>query len=329
MNDPHKHMGDGISQYEYLESLLPRLGGQARRLLDNFIDKWSWRKDDNPFNLEATAREADRALWRTFYMEKAVHNLRRVQVAKSAPAPLRPDQLEDPIDDPMELEEFLTIIMTAFQSASSAFLEDLKTFRPVPRETLIKMTSRFDEMAEPLLSAGLMTTRWLALNLRTHIPAHIKKSTLGAMMKREDMRRFKRGLPLVDKDELLSLAQDSKTFLLEFEAEQRAAGLTPDARMEDRRPAYPQPKNAQRPMEERLNQGTRDLKERLGPQNALGTRECNFCKKLEHIARNCPDAPRAAPPPPPTRPTANRNDGLAAHKIDGSVCSACKEPGVS
>ena len=74
-----------------------------------------------------------------------------------------------------------------------------------------------------------MTTRGLALNLRAHIPAHIRKTTLGAMM-RQDMIRYKKGEPLMDRDELLQLAQDAESFLLEFETEMRAAGLQPDAR---------------------------------------------------------------------------------------------------
>ena len=45
-------------------------------------------------------------------------------------------------------------------------------------------------------------------------------------MIREDTKRFKNGDPLVDKDELLKMAQDSEAFLLEFETEERAAGLT-------------------------------------------------------------------------------------------------------
>ena len=39
LRDPMKQSGNGIAQYEYLESLGPRLGGQARRLLDNYIGK--------------------------------------------------------------------------------------------------------------------------------------------------------------------------------------------------------------------------------------------------------------------------------------------------
>ena len=76
-----------------MESLYNRLSGQARRLLDNFLDKWSWTKDDNPYILEAIAREEDRAVWRNYYMERAVYNLNRVYMAMPAAMPTRPDQL--------------------------------------------------------------------------------------------------------------------------------------------------------------------------------------------------------------------------------------------
>ena len=58
LNDPMKQLENGITQYEYLESLGPRLGGQARRLLDNFIDKWDYRDEANPFYEEAVTRGA-------------------------------------------------------------------------------------------------------------------------------------------------------------------------------------------------------------------------------------------------------------------------------
>ena len=99
-------------------------------------------------------------------------------------------------------------IKISFQSASASFFDDLRDFRAQPRESFVKLADRFDEVAKPLRSAGLMTTRGLALNLRAHIPAHIRKTTLSAMMK-QDMSRFKPNLPLTDKDELLKLAQES------------------------------------------------------------------------------------------------------------------------
>ena len=40
LNDPQRHLG-GVAQYDYMESPCNRLSGQARRLLDNFLDKWS------------------------------------------------------------------------------------------------------------------------------------------------------------------------------------------------------------------------------------------------------------------------------------------------
>ena len=55
LNDPNRHLGGGVAQYDYMESLLNRLGGQARRLLDNFLEKWNCEKDDNPYILDAIA----------------------------------------------------------------------------------------------------------------------------------------------------------------------------------------------------------------------------------------------------------------------------------
>ena len=134
-------------------------------------------------------------MWKTYRMEKAVYNLGRVHMVKPVPNPTPPDELADPIEEPEDLEEFIVAMETSFQSASASFFDDLKYFRGVPRESLIRLTDRFDEVAEPLLAAGLVTTRGLALNLRAHIPAHIRKTTLGMMM-RQDMMRFKKGLPL-------------------------------------------------------------------------------------------------------------------------------------
>ena len=147
---------------------------------------------------------------------------------------------------------------------------------------------------------------------------------------RQDMTRYKRGLPLTNRDELLQMAQDAESFLLEFETEMRAAGLTPDARQTESNQATPAPyKPTYRAMEDRLG-GARDVRERLGtrPIPTQDMRECNHCKRIGHIARQCPELPRTPlPPPPSTRPQATRVDGLAAHKTDGAVCSACKKPG--
>ena len=221
--DPMKLVGNGTSQYEYCESLGPKLGGQARRLLDNFVDRWDYRDRTNPFFKEAVKREAKRVLWRAYYKAKAIYDLRQIQVTDGGSPPVDPRSLDPPVEEPAELEEFLAIIQDTFQAASAVYLEDLHSFHALPRESLIKLADRFDEVALPLLTAGLMTSRGLALTLRRHIPVHIRKATLQAMM-REDERRFERGVLLVDKDELMAIAQRKEGFLLEFEAEMRAAG---------------------------------------------------------------------------------------------------------
>ena len=120
--------------------------------------------------------------------------------------PVQPDQLDDLIVEPLNLEEFLTIIQETFQAASAVYLEDLQAFTALPRESLIKFADRFDEVALPLLTARLMTLRGLALTLQCHIPMYIRRTTLNAMMRRDE-RRLERGVLLVDKDELMAIAQ--------------------------------------------------------------------------------------------------------------------------
>ena len=117
LSDPMKQLGNGIAQYEYLKSLGPKLGGQARRLLDNYIDKWDYRDIGNLCYEEAVTREASRAKWRNFYKAKSVFDLRQIQVAPGGVPPVQPDQLDDPIPEPLELEEFLAIIQETFQPA--------------------------------------------------------------------------------------------------------------------------------------------------------------------------------------------------------------------
>ena len=114
MNDPQRHLGGGVAQYDYTDTLYHLLGGQARRLLDLFMDKWSWTKDDNPYILEAIAREEDRAVWRNYYMEKSVFNLKRVYMVNTTGMPTRPYLLPHPIQELADLEEFLAIIQSAF-----------------------------------------------------------------------------------------------------------------------------------------------------------------------------------------------------------------------
>ena len=78
LSDPMKQLGNGFAQYEYLESLGPKLGGQARRLLDNYIDKWDYRDIGNLFYEDAVTREASWSKWRKFYKAKSIFDLRKI-----------------------------------------------------------------------------------------------------------------------------------------------------------------------------------------------------------------------------------------------------------
>ena len=161
---------------------------------------------------------------------------------------------------------------------------------------------------------------------------HIRRTTLTAMM-REDEKRFERGALLVDKDELMAIAQCKEGFLLEFEAEMRAAGQVPDPRpVSDDVVHQTTPPRPPRPMGDRGGnhrdvRDVRDVRDRLGnkPDDAppLDARECHICKRVGHIARNCTaTGPSALPKPPASRP-----DTMAAHKTAGAVCESCGKPG--
>ena len=182
------------------------------------------------------------------------------------------------------------------------------------------MADRYDESAMALLGAGLMTSRNLALNPRHHIPSYLKKKTFGAM-ERQDAKRTDLGLPLIDKDELIALAQKEEKKLLSFEAELRAAGAEPEPRPEE-------PKLAQVPQlyveNKKRNgdgrQGGQDCSPAKVPNGAKGGEQlCHRCKRPGHLKRDCTttEDDLLLPPPPP------RGDNLAAHKTEGHVCEVC------
>ena len=86
------------------------------------------RNIGNLFYEEAVTREASRAKLRNFYKAKSGFDLRQIQVTPGGVPPVQPDQLDDPIPEPLELEEFLAIIQETFQAASAVYLEDLHAF---------------------------------------------------------------------------------------------------------------------------------------------------------------------------------------------------------
>lgn len=65
--ESQRHLIKGVSQYEYLKSLGSKLTGEARGVLDTFLDKWNWKDVNNPNLEEAKKREAARSLWRAYY----------------------------------------------------------------------------------------------------------------------------------------------------------------------------------------------------------------------------------------------------------------------
>ena len=74
--DASKHASGGVSQYEFLEETGLKVEGEARDVLDQYLDKWNWSQGrilvPNP-NLEAAKeREEVRTQWRLYYHKHAV-----------------------------------------------------------------------------------------------------------------------------------------------------------------------------------------------------------------------------------------------------------------
>lgn len=99
-----------------------------------------------------------------------------MQAGSDVAIPTRPDELDEPVDEPPELDEFFRIIRETFQAVSAVCIEDSTAFKPC--ESLLKLDDRFDEVVIPLLTASLMTCRRLALSHRQHLPIHIQKATV-------------------------------------------------------------------------------------------------------------------------------------------------------
>ena len=236
--------------------------------------------------------------------------------------------------EPPDLDQSLKIIQDTFQATSAVYLEDLKNFKPIARETLLKLADRFDEVALPLLTAGLMTSRGLALTLRRHLPIHIRKATLSAML-REDKKRTREGNPLLNKDELIKLAQAEEGFVLEFEAEMRAAGqIEPDARpiedvpkLHDTKP--PRARSPERKpatlLQDRLGPLNKDARDKSGPggDKRPDVRLCHNCNKPGHLARFFTAKPTSTPPAPPTK----KAEDFGQHKTEGHTCESCGKLG--
>ena len=95
-NNPNLYRTQGVTQYEYLKTLLSKLTGQAKRHLKQYLLEWDRRLETNPNLAAMKARGLARSVWRKrFYKKRAVHDILATSVAKPSAAWVRPDELED------------------------------------------------------------------------------------------------------------------------------------------------------------------------------------------------------------------------------------------
>ena len=225
------HLSLGHTQYDYLEKLVDRLSGLALRVLLHYLAKWDHKNLSYSNNDEAVLREMDRQRWRQYYQKRAIHILRQMHDAMivDGETPISPTDASNAVLEPLEVEEFLLMLKLTFLPNSTTCMEEMKCFSALPHESVLQLAEKFDDVAFPLLHSRVMTTRGLALLLRRHLPIHIGKSTITAMLL-EDERRMTGGSPEVNVGEMLQMATVKETFLLEIEKELRSVGQTLEER---------------------------------------------------------------------------------------------------
>ena len=216
--DTQRHLTRGQTQYEYLKKVGCLTSGQAKRLLNDFVDSWNPKDLNNEFLEEAVSREAIRDVWRKYYRLRAIHDMKCTRIAKPGRAPVAPNLRPDPIEEPEELEEFLQLVVETFQSSQAAYLDDLRKFTALPDEGLLDLATRFDNLAIPLLNAHLTTERDLALVLRKHIPVFLRKKTYAKMEAQDDKRRI-RGEDPSTRQEMIAIAREVEMNIIAYEAE--------------------------------------------------------------------------------------------------------------
>ena len=112
--DTQRHITRGQTQYEYLKKLGALTLGQARRLLNEFVDSWDPKALDNEFYEDLVSREAVRDVWRKYYRLRAINDTKCTRMARLGRAWVAPDLRRDPIEEPEELEEFLHLVAETF-----------------------------------------------------------------------------------------------------------------------------------------------------------------------------------------------------------------------
>ena len=78
--------------------------GQAKRLLNEFVNSWDPKDHDNEFYEDALSREAIRDVWRKYYRLRAIHDMKCTRMARLGRAPVAPDLRPDPIEEPEEFK---------------------------------------------------------------------------------------------------------------------------------------------------------------------------------------------------------------------------------
>ena len=94
-----------------------KMEGQARRVLENFVELWDHTNPLNANVVPAAARNLLRVPWRQYYKALAVYTMQLTNIINPGVVPTSLDSLSITILEPPKLEEFLRLVNTTFQAA--------------------------------------------------------------------------------------------------------------------------------------------------------------------------------------------------------------------
>ena len=133
-----------------------KLEGEARNVLDQFLDRWNWGQGRilNPNLIMAQEREAVRSQWRMYYHKHAVSARKISSTSSNAAAPSPPD-----VDESRDIDEFLNELLINFEAAASNNLQTLAEFKHNPRDNLHMLGTRVNRIAVVTEENELMSSR--------------------------------------------------------------------------------------------------------------------------------------------------------------------------
>ena len=351
LRDPQQHLLMGLCQMEYIKLVGPRLGGEARQVHTEFVEKFDHENPLNPILEVAREMEMRREIWRNYRRDIAAWSTMGSNSGFNE-RPVEPD-----VREPGDLERFFNALEARFKSSTTENLTAIQSFKPALNETPERMFARFNMLCKPLEDEVpcVMTRDQLKTTFEYNLHLLLTSSEseiLNRDVRDKERKRVNRGqepLTRYDIHNMVLRQQREKILAL---TKLRAVGLVSTQKQD----ALPPRRTTQEKEKGRASEPQPDPT-RISEREK---RKCNNCGKRGHIASQCwgttkegaaddrpekrrPEqeveespskrhindrlGPRKVPPVVPGRESAGRPvNPRNTHMTEGVTCSHCNKP---